>query len=57
METTTRRQELLKIVYEKLEQAYEDTLEESPSARFWLISDSRKASKVLDAGCCESIVT
>lgn len=28
METTTKRQELLKIVYEKLEQAYEDTLED-----------------------------
>ncbi len=28
METTTRRQELLKVVYEKLEQAYEDTLED-----------------------------
>jgi hypothetical protein len=28
METTTRKQELLKIVYEKLEQAYEDTLED-----------------------------
>jgi hypothetical protein len=28
METTTRKQELLKIVYEKLEHAYEDTLED-----------------------------
>lgn len=28
METTTKRQELLKIIYEKLEQAYEDTLQE-----------------------------
>lgn len=28
METTTRKQQLLKIIYEKLEQAYEDTLED-----------------------------
>jgi hypothetical protein len=28
METTTKRQELLKVIYEKLEQAYEDTLED-----------------------------
>jgi hypothetical protein len=28
METITRKQQLLKIIYEKLEQAYEDTLED-----------------------------
>ncbi|GAA6621554.1 hypothetical protein [Scytonema sp. NUACC26] len=28
MQTTTRKQQLLKIIYEKLEQAYEDTLED-----------------------------
>jgi hypothetical protein len=28
METTTKKQQLLKIIYEKLEQAYEDTLED-----------------------------
>ena len=28
METTTKRQELLKAIYERLEQAYEDTLED-----------------------------
>jgi hypothetical protein len=28
METTTKRQALLKAIYEKLEQAYEDTLED-----------------------------
>ncbi|KYC43808.1 hypothetical protein WA1_01210 [Scytonema hofmannii PCC 7110] len=28
METTTKRQALLKVIYEKLEQAYEDTLED-----------------------------
>ncbi|BAY65271.1 hypothetical protein NIES22_53740 [Calothrix brevissima NIES-22] len=28
MEATTKRQELLKAIYEKLEQAYEDTLED-----------------------------
>ncbi|MDF5728335.1 MAG: hypothetical protein PUP92_09925 [Rhizonema sp. PD38] len=28
METTTKRQVLLKVIYEKLEQAYEDTLED-----------------------------
>jgi uncharacterized coiled-coil protein SlyX len=28
METITKKQQLLKILYEKLEQAYEDTLED-----------------------------
>jgi formate dehydrogenase maturation protein FdhE len=28
METTTKKQALLKIIYQKLEQAYEDTLED-----------------------------
>jgi hypothetical protein len=28
METITKKQQLLKIIYEKLEQAYEDTLED-----------------------------
>jgi hypothetical protein len=28
METTTKRQELLKAIHERLEQAYEDTLED-----------------------------
>jgi hypothetical protein len=28
MQTTTRKQQLLKIIYKKLEQAYEDTLED-----------------------------
>lgn len=28
MQTTTKRQALLKVIYEKLEQAYEDTLED-----------------------------
>ncbi|MUG94561.1 hypothetical protein F7734_20145 [Scytonema sp. UIC 10036] len=28
MKTTTKRQALLKVIYEKLEQAYEDTLED-----------------------------
>ncbi len=28
METTTKKQALLKVIYEKLEQAYEDTLED-----------------------------